>query len=310
MDEEYKSIILGCLLGIAGITQLSGPIAGLYSDKCSHPFGKRRPYMVAGAAAGSVGLVLQWVGSEYTIWPLYFVAFFFSMLALNVIFSSMMGLVPDLVLPEQVGEANGIIAMLATAGALLGFGAWYVVSGNTRSMYWFYLGVVLVSILSTLFCAREHRIPEVPHPTWADIKASFYLSPTEHYDFFVVFVSRTFYYMGISVMTFFAYYLKDMIGVNHSDSALAFVAVIGLACGLMTTYPAGFLSDYLQNGRKIYIYVACCIMACGAVGMIFCTTLLPVWLLLGLIGAVNGVYLTMVRSLTLTRVGLGLRIQV
>jgi len=293
MNEEYKSIILGCLLGIAGLAQLSAPVGGLYSDKCSHSFGKRRPYMAAGAVVGGVGLVFQWIGSVNTIWPLYFVAFFFSMLALNVTFAAMMGLIPDLVLPEQVGAANGIVAMMSTAGALTGFAAWYLVDSNTGSMYCVYLTFLLLSILSTLVCARERQLPEVSQPTWADIKASFYISSNEHHDFFVVFVSRTFYYMGISVMTFFTYYLEDMIDVKDPDSVLAFAAVIGLACGLMTTYPAGLLSDYLQNGRKIYIYVACCMMASGSVGMIFCSTLPPVWVILGLNGAFNGVYLTM-----------------
>lgn len=40
----------------------------------------------------------------------------------------------------------------------------------------------------------------------------YYLSPTEHRDFFLVTASRTAYYMAISVQTFMLFYFRDMVG--------------------------------------------------------------------------------------------------
>jgi len=294
IDAEFKSIILGGMLAIAGITQLSAPVAGLYSDRCTHRWGKRRPFILAGGVCGAAGLALQWLGSREELWALWVVAFTVSMLALNVIFSAVIGLVPDLIHSSQMGRANGIIASLSTLGALLGYGVWFAISGDTRWMYIYYLALLCSSIMMTLFCVRETPITSHCEAVrWEEVKASFWVSPHEHYDFFVVFVSRTFYYMGLSVMAFFLYYLKDMIDAEHPQQTLSLVAVCGLACGSCCAFPAGFLSDYLDNGRKIYIYVSCTGMAMGCIGLIFCHSLEPVYPLLCFIGALEGIYLTM-----------------
>jgi len=296
MDEGYKSIILGVLLGLAGVTQLSGPIAGLYSDRCTNSYGKRRPFILCGGICGGFGLMLQWVASYYEIWSLYFLAFCFSMLALNVIFSSMIGLVPDLIHSDQSGAANGAIAMLSSLGALVGYGIWSFVEGNTRTMYWYYLALLVLSVGITVLTVKEtpqEATPDEQPVTWSDIRLSFWISPTLHHDFFMVFVSRSFYYMGISSMAFFLYYLKDMIHVPNPESTVSLVSMLGLACAATTAYPTGMLSDYLGNGRKIYIYVANVVMAAGSIALAFADSLTPVYILMCLIGAFEGCYLTM-----------------
>lgn len=36
ISPNKKAIYLGSLLGLAGISQLSGPVAGYFSDRCTH----------------------------------------------------------------------------------------------------------------------------------------------------------------------------------------------------------------------------------------------------------------------------------
>jgi len=297
--------------------------------------------------------VLQWLGSEFELWGLYILAFSFSMLALNVIYTAMIGLVPDLIHPDQSGSANGAIATLSSLGAVTGYEVWSLVGGDTRLMYWYYLGNLVVAITVSVCAIQEeplvvmanevdielavgdmvvydkgevvskatiaavHRddievyytisfpnghekqttsdhlqAPQMP-VEWADIQGSFWISPSLHPDFFMVFVSRTFYYMGISSMAFFLYYLKDMIHAPDPESAVSFVSMMGLACAASTAYPAGMLSDYFGNRRKIYIYVANIIMAAGSVGLAFADSMTTVYVLICIIGACEGCYLTM-----------------
>jgi len=294
MDEGLKSIILGTFIGLAGVTQLSGPIAGLLSDRCTSSFGKRRPFMLAGGLVGALGLVMQYIGSAAKDWTLYGAGFLIAMLALNVIFSSMIGLVPDLVPEQQMGRANGIIAMLSVLGAVSGFAMWFAVQGNLGDMYKFYLVLLVSTLYLTALTANERPVTKsIPPLRWQDIKDCFWVSPSEHHDFFMVFVSRTLYYCGISSSSFFKFYIKDMIGVSDPNVAVGVIAVIGQICGSLAAYPVGYLSDYLNNGRKIYIYISCAIMALVNLGYIFCYSVWPVYILSGVIGAANGAYLTM-----------------
>ena len=55
-----------------------------------------------------------------------------------------------------------------------------------------------------------------PPPTFSSrqVKNSYWLSPSEHRDFFLVTASRTAYYMAISVQTFMLFYFRDVIGAK------------------------------------------------------------------------------------------------
>lgn len=244
------------------------------------------------------GLFCQYVASRHAAWLLYFSAFFVSMLALNVIYSSMVGLVPDLVSEEETGKANGIAAMLGVMGAVSGFGVYHIFN-DVESMYLYYMLLLAATIGITSATAKEASQEGKVYAAvgFDDVRNAFFVSPVEHRDFFWVFISRTLYYMGISSQTFFLYYLKDVIHVDDPQAATSVMAVIGPCCGAISALPMGFISDTLQNGRKIYIYVSCAVMAAGNVALIGATTVKTVYCLSGLIGFANGAYLTMDNSL-------------
>ena len=41
---------------MTGVTQLVAPVVGYLSDRCTHPLGRRRPYMMGGAVIAVAGL--------------------------------------------------------------------------------------------------------------------------------------------------------------------------------------------------------------------------------------------------------------
>merc|ERR550534_390966 len=98
---------------------------------------------------------------------------------------------------------------------------------------------------------------------------------------------------------FFLYYLKDMIHVDNPDRTLSILAVVGLFGSMLTAYPAGKMSDSLNNGRKIYIYVSCGIMALSMTMFSGCETLKNVYILMCIIGLAQGCYQTMDYSIAL-----------
>jgi len=299
ISEDLKSLYLGCFIAIAGLTQLMCPIIGMLSDVCTHRWGRRRPFMVLGGFFGCTFLSLQLYASVNEIWSLYSFAFALSMMSLNTIFSSMVGMVPDLIDESQVGAANGVQAVLSVTGGLFGFGFFYfVLDKQIQDLYLLYIFLVAFTILLTVLSAEEQPIPSNNPKMFhklplAEVKKSYYLTPKEHGDFFWVTLSRTFYYMGISAQTFFLYFLKDIIKLSDPAAGVSILSSVAQCSAAMSAYPVGLYSDQLNRGRKMFIYVSCFILAVGNASFLFCRNLTSVIIISGLIGMGNGGYLSM-----------------
>lgn len=250
--------------------------------------------MFTASCTGSIGICMLLTSSYHELWHLFVLAFIVSMLSLNIMFATMIGLVADLIREDQNGSANGVIALHSACGALSGFGFWFLFDGDTIVMYIFFLTILFLAMVTTA-TAPIKEIPQenIPPVTFKDIKSGFWVSPSQHHDFFIVFIGRMLYYMGISSTSFFLYYLHDMVHAENPDLTLSLTAVVGLTGSMMTAYPSGKASDSLKNGRKIYIYVSCGVMAGGMMLFIACETLPPVYILMGVIGGAQGCFQTM-----------------
>lgn len=131
--------------------------------------------------------------------------------------------------------------------------------------------------------------------------ATYTINIDENHDFFVVTVSRLFYYCGSSVQTFFLYFLHDIIGVTDDpESAVAELAVISQISGALVCFPVGWFSDqYCGGRRKPFVYIACTLLGGVTSAMIFAKTMDTMTTLCYCFGAANGAYLTMETSLAI-----------
>lgn len=228
-----SSIVLGIFVGAAGISQLISPIIGLISDRCTHPLGRRRPFVILGGILSISGLLVQQglsfhIGDSRHNWYMYMAAFLVTVLGMNSMFAAMIALIPDMIPKHQIGTANGVEALLFASGSLFAFASFKTyLNEDVYHIYTLYLYLTLVSVVLTWLFADETPIPkelttimiirpndllsdsirsldDYVYPSiWKDIKDSFWISPNKHHDFFFVTVSRTFYYMGISIQAFF-----------------------------------------------------------------------------------------------------------
>lgn len=131
--------------------------------------------------------------------------------------------------------------------------------------------------------------------------ATYTINIAENHDFFIVTVSRLFYYCGSSVQTFFLYFLHDIIGVtDNPESAVATLAVITQMSGALVCFPVGWISDKFCGGRrKPFVYIACTLLGGITSAMIFAETMDTMTTLCFCFGAANGAYLTMETSLAI-----------
>jgi uncharacterized membrane protein YGL010W len=137
-----------------------------------------------------------------------------------------------------------------------------------------------------------------------EILAAFWIDVSQHRDFFIVTMSRFFYYMGISSQTFFLYFIHDMLqrtkGTSNPEATVALLAVLGQMAGALTCYPVGIISDqYFHSRRKPFVYMACILLGLGNLSLLLCSELKQMILTVSMLGAANGIYLAMDTSLAI-----------
>lgn len=120
--------------------------------------------------------------------------------------------------------------------------------------------------------------------------ATFTINIEENHDFFIVTVSRLFYYCGSSVQTFFLYFIHDIIGVTDDpETAVATLAVVSQISGALVCYPVGWMSDkYFGGRRKPFVYVACTLLGGITSSLMFARDMDTMTTLCFFFGAANG----------------------
>ncbi|PWB49526.1 MAG: hypothetical protein C3F13_19190 [Anaerolineales bacterium] len=106
---DWKNSALSAMstagLVIAMIVQ---PLAGLFSDRSTSRFGRRRPYIMIGTLLDLVFLVA--IGLSWNYWSL-LVAILLIQFSANISHGPLQGLIPDLVPEDQRGRASAIKAL-------------------------------------------------------------------------------------------------------------------------------------------------------------------------------------------------------
>jgi len=236
-------------------------------------------------------------------------------LSLNVMYTAYSGALTDLVNEKQRGIANGLMGAFSVLGASAGFGCFstFLELSTSYPLFATMLSiVVLISLWAyteeTPAMRRERRKrrridddldddeshfmdtdDEEEDWTWKEIRQCYWIDRSEHYDFYLVFVSRTLYYMGISAQTFMLFYFRDVIrsteeGNGNAKADVSNLALIGQLTGGIVCIPLG---------RKVLIYLSSLTLAVSYCGLAFIARDMKGALLFGAIyGIGNGTYLS------------------
>jgi len=296
MFEEQHAIFLAVMLALAGVSQLVSPAAGYMSDRTCHWMGRRMPYILLGNLTLFLCLGAMFLARTYLYGYTYLALLLAAVISLNVAYTGFTGLVSDVVPLTQMGFASGVMGAMTAAGAVTGlvFLGWL---GEQRLdlAYGVYAAAVFFCTPFTYFAVRDKPLSreDAKISSAAELYKSYWISPASHGDFFWVFVSRTFYYMAVSVQIYILYYLRDTMKEaeikNNAQKYTAILCVISQGASGIVAAIAGSWCD--SFGRKPLIYLSCLVMAMVYVGYCFIDTY-PWVIALGLCyGSSNGVYL-------------------
>lgn len=165
--DEFKGRGLGLILAIGAlVSMIAAPFLGAYSDRIKTRWGRRRPFVVVGAAMNILGLIalayIPRAGDLSTLWP-YILAFMWVELWNNVATAPYSALIPDVVPAEQRGSASGWMGLMTMLGNFVGglSGLLMGFIGGIVGIYWLIIATMVVGALGTVIFVQE---PEVPEP--------------------------------------------------------------------------------------------------------------------------------------------------
>jgi MFS family permease len=278
-------------LGII-IAMFVQPMAGAMSDVSTHPYGRRRPYMIGGTIGVLISLVLIVISGN---WWMLLVGYLLLQLTDNVSQGSYQGLMPDVVPEDKRGKASAFLAISQLSGTLVGA----VLPGILQSSLGELLGsqIMLVIIglgfvvslaLTCLFIKERQFRPTQKIGAWSAAFGMF--RGLHHYpDFNWLMVSRFIFLTApASVSLFVKRMLEGTADTTSPYYGLAFVRptadaqtglvtpqagttlsiILGIVVltAILASYPFSVLSE--RTGRKRMIYLATIIGFVGGVGLL------------------------------------------
>ncbi len=295
-----KVVAFGIISGIAGLCALVAyPLTGALSDRTTSKFGRRRPWILAGALLFAVSLVVLGLQSTMVgigmMWSLTIIGFCMLTSALTATISDQVpvnqrGLVSGwLSAPQAVGTIAGLLLII-----MLGLGQ--------------LVGYTLIAVLLVLFVLPFIlRIPDAvlspedrPPFTMRALIAGFWISPRQFPDFGWTLLSRILVNFGNAFGTgLLLYFLQDGLGFTPGDpaeEALLTLTLIYMVFVVIASLGLGWLSDRLGR-RKMFVFVAAALQAVAALMLAFVPSFDVAMVAAGFLGLGYGCFLSVDQAL-------------
>ncbi|QAY72163.1 MFS transporter [Agromyces protaetiae] len=292
IDPAGKELNLGIITGIGGaVSLISSPVIGLLSDRTRSRFGRRTPWIVAGALL--TGLALVFMGISNSIIQLA-IGWIMIQIVINFIISPLTAL-----LPERVPvAARGAFSALSGIGLMVGIlgGSIYgaVMADDIPSGYLILPGVLLVMVALFVVLAPDTSSKDAVNEPFSLVLflKSFWVSPRKHPDFAWGFWGRITLFTGYFLIHGFSLYiLQDYIGLgDEAVDNVPKLSLVVLVTSLIALVISGPLSDRMGR-RKPLVIAAALIMGVGMVIPFVLPTLLGMFLYVGIAGFGFGTYL-------------------
>src|SRR6266566_4461491 len=270
VGSAQQAAFLGWIATLGALLSLIvPPIVGTISDNTRSPWGRRRPYILAGMLFLLLGPLILALAANAIIFVLGLLVF---QLGNNGITAAYQSLLPDRVPEEQRGEASGYMGLMTIIGNVcsLGLAAWLLgqVSLNVTAggiirrgaaYYYTWTAIALfVCVMITVIGVREaplsaRKIQEVQAEMSSKVRrrqwlVSNWLELWRDYNFIWVFLTRCFVMMGLSLfMTFIEYYFANVAHITNFVQTTAAVAVLALVGAIFSALTLGIFSDHVRR---------------------------------------------------------------
>jgi MFS family permease len=260
-----KAAVLATVTVCGSIMALfANPIAGAISDRTRTRWGRRRPWILAGALGTGISYAfIAMAGSSLQL----VVGFMLFQLTFNVLFAPLNALVPDRIPDQQKGSVSGLIGLGLPVGSVLGVTLIGRMIDNPDARFLAISAILLIAVLPFVLLIGERPAPaplegKPPARIW-----DFRVKPRQHPDFAWAWLARFLVMIPYSLVTsYMLYYLQDAVGYaqlfpgGKAEQGLATLTVTSTVTSVISTLLGGFLSDRVGR-RKIFVILSGATMA-------------------------------------------------
>jgi MFS family permease len=289
----HKTSALSTVLSVGAILALIGnPLWGAMSDRTTSRFGKRRPWLLGGMVAGSIGLLIVATGGGIAVLT---VGWALAQLGINATLATLTALMPDQIPVHERGRVGGILGLMTSIAILAGTGLASLFSGHTLAMFMVptVIGLLTVVLLVVVLKDRPADKTQIAPYTFKEFLHTFYVHPRKYPDFSWNLLSRFLIWTGLCCLTTYeAYLLIDRYGYTTGNVAggvlLATVlTTVGLLIGSSF---GGWLSDRIAQ-RKPFVLLAGLILTVALLIVAFSSSFGVFLFAAALFGLGEGIYL-------------------
>ncbi|MFF7276565.1 MFS transporter [Streptomyces griseorubiginosus] len=264
-----KETLLAWVTGVGAVVSLAAnPFFGALSDRTTARWGRRSPWIVAGAAGGALSLLLL-AGAD-GLW-LMTLGWCLVQLTLNAAFAAVTAAVPDRVPRLQRGVVGGWIGAAQILGAVVGTGL-ATAAGGIAAGYAACAVFAVAGVLPYVLRHRDLTLAPADRPPWSwrSFVRGFWLSPRRHPDFAWAWLTR--FLINLSnalVILYLLYYLRDSLHHDDPEQGVLILTAVDSVALLATVVVGGIWSDRVGR-RKPFVRWSGVLMAVA-------TALLAVW---------------------------------
>ena len=295
-----KVVAFGIISGIAGVCALVAyPLTGALSDRTTSRFGRRRPWILAGALDFAVSLVV--LGLQDTmvgigiLWSCAIVGF-------CMLTSALTATISDQVPVGQRGFVSGWLSAPQAVGTIAGL--LLVITLGLSQFFGYTLMAVLLVLFVLPFILRipDAVLPKEDRPpfTMRALITGFWISPRQFPDFGWTLLSRILVNFGNAFGTgLLLYFLQDGLGFasgNPSEDALLTLTLIYMVFVILASLVLGKLSDRLGR-RKAFVFAAAALQALAALMLAIVPDLTVAMVAAGILGLGYGCFLSVDQAL-------------
>ena len=289
-------VAFGVISGISGVCAIVAyPVTGALSDRTTSRFGRRRPWIAAGALVFAISLVL--LGLQTSIvgmgvfWSLALTGFCILTAALTATIS-------DQVPVDQRGYVSGWISAPQAIGIILGVALVTYVFVGAVVGYTAMAVLLLVLVVPFLFLPDAVLAPELrERMSMRGIIEGLWISPREHPDFGWTLLSRVLVNFGNAFGTsLLLYFLEFGLRDPNADDDLLILILIYMVFVIVSSLVLGRLSDRLGR-RKAFVFVSSAVQGVAALLLGFVPELSVAFVAAALLGIGYGCFLSVDQAL-------------
>jgi MFS family permease len=286
--SKHELVSQIALLGavVAASTNL---LVGFLSDRTRGRWGRRRPWIVAGAILAAASYALIDLANSPLALLASILAFQF---AFNLAFAPLQALIPDLVPDRQKGWVAAMASLGLPLGTVVGSVLVGMVVHDMAGRFVALAVIVLLALVPFALAIRDPLLPTIPPPRLSALRIRW---PRFTADFAYVWVGRCLVLTAFSMsQIYLLFYLQETFATHVAkgwtpEAEMARMALVFGVVNAATGIAAGRASD-LFSRRKAFVFGGAVVLGGALLGLALAKGWLAVAISYGVLGCGAGCY--------------------